>query len=380
MNEFLTPSGLAQRLVERTGISLEIAKNFSSVFFMLVRKGLKDSESFSLYNFGTFKKTWIEATVGLNPATGEKINIPAHWRIKFIPCSAVAKRINRPYAHLKAKELPDDAPEVVEEDEEMYSAIPAPVIVPGEDSDEANPESDGIKPCYAEPEEDDDDDETDGGKKRLFVLAVAGIALLLLLLLVSLLIKSCTGKSKKSSSKATDKAVAEEVSESAVLEETEVSDVSSDEAVVIEDDSEDLRKASLLFESYTVPTGSDYHTIAGEKYGNRHLWPILYAANKSSKPDPDLIGAYNRIQIPELLDGKDGIKQIEDSVMAAYNGYLLMCEKQPESERNPERQRLAIRVLVSGEILSPGFIDSHSKRILPEYAEMARSIVKNQYL
>ena len=117
MNEFLTPSGLAQRLVERTGISLEIAKNFSSVFFMLVRKGLKDSESFSVYNFGTFKKTWIEATVGLNPATGEKINIPAHWRIKFIPCSAVAKRINRPYAHLKAKELPDDAPEVVEEDE-----------------------------------------------------------------------------------------------------------------------------------------------------------------------------------------------------------------------------------------------------------------------
>ena len=136
MNEFLTPTGLAQRLVERTGINAETAKNFSTVFFMLVKKGLKDSESFSVYNFGTFKKTWIEATVGLNPSTGEKINIPAHWRIKFIPCSAVAKRINRPYAHLKAKELPDDEPDVVEEDEGMYSSIPTPVVVPEEVSSE----------------------------------------------------------------------------------------------------------------------------------------------------------------------------------------------------------------------------------------------------
>ncbi|MBQ5998111.1 MAG: HU family DNA-binding protein [Treponema sp.] len=383
MNEFLTPSGLAQRLVERTGISLEIAKNFSSVFFMLVRKGLKDSESFSVYNFGTFKKTWIEATVGLNPSTGEKINIPAHWRIKFIPCSAVAKRINRPYAHLKAKELPDDAPEVVEEDEEMYSAIPAPVVVPEEDSDEAEPEIAEAKTRYIEPDDDDEDEDTEDGKKRLFFLAVAGIGLLFLLLLVSFLIKSCTGKSKKSSASAKAKPAAEKPVEPLVSaeENTEVSEPVSDKAEIIEDDdSEGLRKASLLFESYTVPTGSDYHTIAGEKYGNRHLWPILYAANKSTKPDPDLIGAYNKIQIPELLDGEDGIKQIEDGVMDAYNGYLLMCEKQPDSERNDERRRLAIRVLVSGEILSPGFIDSHSKRILPEYAEMARSIVKNQYL
>lgn len=373
MNEFLTPTGLAQRLVERTGINAETAKNFSTVFFMLVKKGLKDSESFSVYNFGTFKKTWIEATVGLNPSTGEKINIPAHWRIKFIPCSAVAKRINRPYAHLKAKELPDDEPDVVEEDEGMYSSIPTPVVVPEEVSSEE-------KEDFDIDSDSDDDEDIEEGKNRLKFLVLAGVGLLFLLLLVSLLIKSCTGRSKKAAKASAPKETAEKiVDESHAEEEIPAAEEVQEELEIQDDDSEGLRQASLLFESYTVPTGSDYHTIAGEKYGNRHLWPVLYAANKSTKPDPDLIGAYNKIQIPELLTGEDGKRQIEDSVMAAYNGYLLMCEKQPESERNSERRRLAIRVLVSGELMSPGFIDSHSKRILPEYAQMAKNIVQNQY-
>ena len=45
----------------------------------------------------------------------------------------------------------------------------------------------------------------------------------------------------------------------------------------------ELQQASLLFESYTVPNGSDYHTIAEKQYGNRHLWPVIYAENKINK-------------------------------------------------------------------------------------------------
>ena len=127
-----------------------------------------------------------------------------------------------------------------------------------------------------------------------------------------------------------------------------------------------------------MPNGSDYHTIAQKQYGNRHSWPVIYAENKREKPDPDLIGAYSKIKIPELLKGQAGKQQIEDGVMAAYNGYLLMCEKQPDSSRNEERNRLAIRVLVSGEIMSPGFIQAHKNRILPEYAELALNISQNQ--
>ncbi len=382
MSEFLTPSGLAVRLVERTGIKLETAKNFSTIFFTIVRKGLKDSESFSVYNFGTFKKTWIEATVGLNPSTGEKINIPAHWRIKFVPCAAVAKRINRPYAHLKAKELPEDEPEVVEE--EPVSVMPDPIVQEEEEDDPAeeefkksigyDPNKGLLKRAIELSEKEDDDEDEIQEKKPVKLFVILGLGILFLVLLLSLLLKACSGVSKKPAKRPEAKKTEQPVENIPVQEEKpEVSEE-------LEVEKQEEIEAALLFESYSVPTGSDYHTIAEEKYGNRHLWPVLYAANKSVKPDPDLIGAYNKIKIPSLLTGEEGKRQIEDSVMAAYNGYLLMCEKQPESSRNKERERLAIRVLVSGELLSPGFIDSHSKRILPEYAKMAKNIVKNQYM
>ena len=219
MSEFLTTSGLAKRLVEKTGISMEVAKKFSTVFFMIVRKGLKDNETFSVYNFGTFKKTWIEATVGLNPSTGQKINIPAHWRIKFIPCSAVAKRLNRPYAHLKAKELPDDEPDVITEPQ----TVPIPEVVDASDAEDdffENNLNDQNIP------EDDDDDEIDysAEKKNLKFLVYAGIALLFLILLITLLLKSCTGKARKDSKKQKAKVETSVAEKDVSLENSEITE------------------------------------------------------------------------------------------------------------------------------------------------------------
>ena len=318
----------------------------------------------------------------MNPSTGEKINIPAHWRIKFVPCAAVAKRINRPYAHLKAKELPEDEPEVVEE--EPVSVMPDPIVQEEEEDDPAeeefkksigyDPNKGLLKRAIELSEKEDDDEDEIQEKKPVKLFVILGLGILFLVLLLSLLLKACSGVSKKPAKRPEAKKTEQPVENIPVQEEKpEVSEE-------LEVEKQEEIEAALLFESYSVPTGSDYHTIAEEKYGNRHLWPVLYAANKSVKPDPDLIGAYNKIKIPSLLTGEEGKRQIEDSVIAAYNGYLLMCEKQPESSRNKERERLAIRVLVSGELLSPGFIDSHSKRILPEYAKMAKNIVKNQYM
>ena len=56
-----------------------------------------------------------------------------------------------------------------------------------------------------------------------------------------------------------------------------------------------------------------------------------------------------------------------------------MTEKEPDSPKNEERKNRAVRVIVSGELLCPGFIDLHQSRILPEYAQSARSIASRQY-
>lgn len=374
MNEFLTQSQLAERLVQKTGIRLETAKKFSTVFFTIVRTGLKDSETFSVYNFGTFKKTWIEATVGLNPGTGEKINIPAHWRIKFIPCSRVAKRLNKKYEHLKAKEVPEDT---VLPDETPTSSIPVPVVQAERDDD--RDEDLGISEDEIDEvsNDSDDADEVEITKNNFKLIALAGVGLLFLILLFSLLIKACSSKTEKKDKKAKADTKVEqvEVKEEAEAEEPEleISDEKTEEEL-------ELEAASLMFASFAVPDGSDYHTIAEEKYGNRHLWPVLFAANKDLSSDPDFVAKYRNIKIPELPAGENERNAvITSSVLQAYNAYLLMCEKEPESSKNPERNRLAVRVLVSGELLVPGFIESNRNRILPDYAQMAQNIVLHQY-
>ena len=395
MSEILTQSALAERLVQKTGVSPEVAKRFASVFFTIVRTGLKSSDRFSIYNFGTFKKTWIETAEGLNPFTGEKMEIPAHWRIKFIPCPSVARRINRPYSHLKPKVIKEQkisekgllarASVIAQEEkpasdctllpEENTSSVQEPAVIE-DDFYSSIPVSEPVRQEEIEDNNDNDDDDfdvqEDGGKKTWKFIAVLALGALLLALVISLLVKNCSSKKNRNPSASDGDP---DVQESAFVEEAPENIVPpSSENSEIEE-----IEAAILFESYTVPQGAGYYKIAEERLGNRHLWPLLYEANKEISIDPDFIPVSADIKIPSVPQGAERDEKIASAVLDAYNAYLLMTEKEPDSPKNEERKNRAVRVIVSGELLCPGFIDLHQSRILPEYAQSARSIASRQY-
>lgn len=395
MSEILTQSALAERLVQKTGVSPEVAKRFASVFFTIVRTGLKSSDRFSIYNFGTFKKTWIETAEGLNPFTGEKMEIPAHWRIKFIPCPSVARRINRPYSHLKPKVIKEQkisdkgllarASVIAQEEkpasdctllpEENTSSVQEPAVIE-DDFYSSIPVSEPVRQEEIEDNNDNDDDDfdvqEDGGKKTWKFIAVLALGALLLALVISLLVKNCSSKKNRNPSASDGEP---DVQESAFVEEAPENIVPpSSENSEIEE-----IEAAILFESYTVPQGAGYYKIAEERLGNRHLWPLLYEANKEISVDPDFIPVSADIKIPSVPQGAERDEKIASAVLDAYNAYLLMTEKEPDSPKNEERKNRAVRVIVSGELLCPGFIDLHQSRILPEYAQSARSIASRQY-
>ena len=395
MSEILTQSALAERLVQKTGVSPEVAKRFASVFFTIVRTGLKSSDRFSIYNFGTFKKTWIETAEGLNPFTGEKMEIPAHWRIKFIPCPSVARRINRPYSHLKPKVIKEQkisdkgllarASVIAQEEkpasdctllpEENTSSVQEPAVIE-DDFYSSIPVSEPVRQEEIEDNNDNDDDDfdvqEDGGKKTWKFIAVLALGALLLALVISLLVKNCSSKKNRNPSASDGDP---DVQESAFVEEAPENIVPpSSENSEIEE-----IEAAILFESYTVPQGAGYYKIAEERLGNRHLGPLLYEANKEISIDPDFIPVSADIKIPSVPQGAERDEKIASAVLDAYNAYLLMTEKEPDSPKNEERKNRAVRVIVSGELLCPGFIDLHQSRILPEYAQSARSIASRQY-
>ena len=395
MSEILTQSALAERLVQKTGVSPEVAKRFASVFFTIVRTGLKSSDRFSIYNFGTFKKTWIETAEGLNPFTGEKMEIPAHWRIKFIPCPSVARRINRPYSHLKPKVIKEQkisdkgllarASIIAQEEkpasdctllpEENTSSVQEPAVIE-DDFYSSIPVSEPVRQEEIEDNNDNDDDDfdvqEDGGKKTWKFIAVLALGAILLALVISLLVKNCSSKKNRNPSASDGEP---DVQESAFVEEAPENIVPpSSENSEIEE-----IEAAILFESYTVPQGAGYYKIAEERLGNRHLWPLLYEANKEISIDPDFIPVSADIKIPSVPQGAERDEKIASAVLDAYNAYLLMTEKEPDSPKKKKKKNRAVRVIVSGELLCPGFIDLHQSRILPEYAQSARSIASRQY-
>lgn len=380
MSEILTQNELANRLVEKTGVSIEVAKKFAKVFFSIVRTGLKNTDRFSVYNFGTFKKTWIEKSTGINPFNGEELEIPAHWRIKFIPCASVARRINHPYAHLKPKVLKenkisegglfakackiaekgDDCPTVVSDG--FYTSIPEPTVLKDD-------ELKSIEKQSSEEKTSCDEQNTDKSKKKIIIISCCSLLFILLIFVFSLLFRNCVSK-KISVEKEVPETKIEVVD--SILEEKE-------ETQKIEEIDE--VEENLSFYDYTVQQGQSYHKIAEQKFGDRHLWPLIYSANKDKSIDPDFIPVYETIKIPDFLPENSNFekKQIDSAVLDAYNGYLLMTEKEPDSDKNYERKQRAIRVIVSGELLNPGFIESNKSRILPEYVELAKNIVVHQY-
>lgn len=381
MSEILTQSELAQRLIQKTDVNPEVAKNFANVFFSIVKKQLKKSDSFSVYNFGTFKKTWIEESWGFNPSNGEKIKIPSHYRIKFIPCAAVARRINKKYALLKPKVIEEKVDEnesllyKAEKENEKKKSLLYKASRVQEELEQNQVAEESEEDFYNPPEsltaqdvqdetltkiEELEEDEKELNKKPKKLFVILSCAFVLLLILISVLIKCCSKKEKQPEKEVENEILVEEEPKSEEKEEIQ-------------------EEIELSFEEMVIKYGSSYHKIAKEKYQNPHLWPYIFSANKAECPDPDLIISGKNLIIPEQPDLQKNKTEVCMSVLDAYNAYLLMCEKQPENPKNQKRKNLAVRVIVSGEILYPGFIDEYSERILPDYAQKAKNIAKNQF-
>ena len=109
-SESVTVSVLAERIKSRLAdksLDDNKIKQVINSFFDAVRRDILDNGSFKLLGFGTFDRMLVDEKERTDPSTGETIITPGQYKIKFVPVSALAKRINKPYEHLQ--------PEVIEE-------------------------------------------------------------------------------------------------------------------------------------------------------------------------------------------------------------------------------------------------------------------------
>lgn len=79
----MTKSQIVAGLAEKSGMSKKDVANFLDVVAQMAYSEVKKNGEFVLPGFGKMVKAKRKARAGINPATGEKIQIPAKTVVKF---------------------------------------------------------------------------------------------------------------------------------------------------------------------------------------------------------------------------------------------------------------------------------------------------------
>jgi len=91
----MTKAEVAKRLQERTGLSGQQAALAVDELLSCIKDALKRGERVSLVGFGTFFVKERNAKNGLNPKTGERIEIPGKRVAAFKPGKAFREAVEK---------------------------------------------------------------------------------------------------------------------------------------------------------------------------------------------------------------------------------------------------------------------------------------------
>lgn len=107
MNEKLTLQDLVDLLAKKAKITKKEADLFFRELFQLILDQIFDNDQVKIKDFGTFKLVLVNSRESVNVNTGEKIEIPAHHKLSFIPDKALRNLVNKPFAQFETILLED---------------------------------------------------------------------------------------------------------------------------------------------------------------------------------------------------------------------------------------------------------------------------------
>lgn len=297
----------ADKIAAENGLTKTQAKDFISGMFDVMGKAVADGEPVKIHNFGSFEKKWVDERNGVNPATHEKIIIPAHNKVVFKPYKKLASLVNLKYRNLK--------PNVIDALLTLTGVTKVtPDFIREIDSDKEK------KDLWAK-----------ARKRALIILAVlAAVLFLLLAALITIPVVIINENNKVvryvnsinkifGLDKITDRFKGE-LNEEGVKEFFDTAKTK-------------LTANRKIIEEYTVKEGDNIYNIAKRYWGNEYLWPDLYIINKEKINDPDLIRKNDKLIIYEKLgDPEKFSKKQRDDIVYAYIGIYRIYKALGEME------------------------------------------------
>jgi nucleoid DNA-binding protein len=314
MSNKITFSDLVKRIAEETGTSKRLIHGLFKEMVTVNKEGLLRDGQVYITGLGTFKLKWRDARRGINPQTGEPIEIPAQNRVYFKPEAALRRFMNQEYRHKK--------PEIIGID---------------------------IKPAPSMPKSKDSFLRR---KRATLGLSAVLLALLLLLLVVRFSLFRPAYESAPPLEETTQpetihrykmpqekKTGKEEQGQAAIqpditpAPETVRASRIPEERVIEEEEpgkaiQPDLSPALVGIPGgvYDVQAGNSLWSIAKSFYTDPYLWPNIFRANTDVVRNPDVLEIGLIIQVPSLEGtigslSKNDIVNIIDGYMQAYLAY-----------------------------------------------------------
>ncbi len=107
MKEKLTLQDIVDLLAKKNGLSKKDADAFFREFLEVVTNNIFNGEQVKVKDFGTFKLTRVSSRESVDVNTGEKIEIPAHYKLSFLPDKSLKDLVNKPFSQFETTLLED---------------------------------------------------------------------------------------------------------------------------------------------------------------------------------------------------------------------------------------------------------------------------------
>jgi len=108
MSERINLQDLSALLAEKMAITKKDADLFLREYFETLNEELIKTKLIKIKDLGAFKLLWVENRESINVTTGERVLIPAHYKVTFIPDKKLAETINEPFALFEMTEIEDE--------------------------------------------------------------------------------------------------------------------------------------------------------------------------------------------------------------------------------------------------------------------------------
>lgn len=313
MSDSISAREIIERLVKQSGITKKLAAEILHVIPDIIEQGLKKEGEVRVKGLGTFRLKWTMGRMGRNPKTGERVEIPSHNRVVFLPEQAFKEYINRDYRLLSYKIIPS-AEKVPSTDEIIPEPEPGHEPLP-----QYNPEPEPEPSRQYQPQPEP---ELPSGKRRIHWIVPVAISVIIILSLI-FYFRNCY-RVEVSSQKTEVDSPQSAVDSISAVNNRQSADTIQQSEIDNRQSTIDTPLSTLSPQLVTIPEGNCLFQLAREIYGNPYFWVLIYRENQDKITDPDMLITGKELVIPALEGTPDHLTRIDS--LAVSEGYRLLYE------------------------------------------------------